>query len=69
MDPAADGRPEAVRAIAEAVRAQLIAAALDAWEQAGLAGLCHDGRFEFLIGALRRAPLDPHPPDADRDTA
>lgn len=69
MDPAADGRPEAVRAIAEAVRAQLIAAALNAWEQAGLAGLCHDGRFEFLIGALRRAPLDPHAPDADRDTA
>jgi len=69
MDPAADGRPEEVRAIAEAVRAQLIAAALDAWEQAGLAGLCHDGRFEFLIGALRRAPLDTHPPDADRDTA
>lgn len=69
MDPAADGRPEAVRAIAEAVRAQLIAAALDAWEQAGLAGLCHDGRFEFLIGALRRAPLDPHPPAADCDTA
>lgn len=69
MDPAADGRPEAVRAIAEAVRAQLIEAALDAWEQAGLAGLCHDGRFEFLIGALRRAPLDTHPPAADRDTA
>ena len=69
MDPAADGQPEEVRAIAEAARAQLIAAALDAWEQAGLAGLCHDGRFEFLIGALRRAPLDPHPPAADRDTA
>ena len=69
MNPAADGQPEAVRAIAEAVRAQLIAAALNAWEQAGLAGLCHDGRFEFLIGALRRAPLDPEPPDADRDTA
>ena len=69
MDPAADGRPEAVRAIAEAVRAQLIKAALDAWEQAGLAGLCHDGRFEYLIGALRRAPLDTHPPAADRDTA
>ena len=69
MDPAAAHRPEDARAIAEAVRAQLIAAALDAWEQAGLAGLCHDGRFEFLIGALRRAPLDPHPPAADHDTA
>ena len=68
MDPAADGRPEEVRAIAEAVRAQLIAAALDAWEQAGLAGLCHDGRFECLIGALRRAPLDPDSAEPDRGT-
>lgn len=69
MDPAAAHRPEDARAIAEAVRAQLIAAALDAWEQAGLAGLCHDGRFEFLIGALRRAPLALPSEASDRDTA
>lgn len=68
MDPAAQPRPEDAHAIAEAVRAQLIAVALGAWEQAGLAGLCHDGRFECLIGALRRAPLDPDSAEPDRGT-
>ncbi|MBK8067759.1 MAG: hypothetical protein IPK27_09040 [Rhodanobacteraceae bacterium] len=65
MEPAAQLRPADAHAIAESVRAQLIAVALDAWERAGLAGLCHEGRFEFLIGALQRAPLDAgsHGPD------
>lgn len=57
MDPGAERQPADARAIAQAVRAQLIETATQAWEQAGLAGLCHDGRFEYLMGALRRVRL------------
>ena len=38
-------------------RARLIAAAVRAYEQAGLSGLCHEGRWECALAALRRTPL------------
>ena len=43
---------------AEAARAACIREALRAWEDAGISGLCHEGRFEAVIGALRVLDLD-----------
>lgn len=42
---------------AEHLRAALIAAALAAWESAGIQGLCADGRFEVAVGAMRSLDL------------
>lgn len=52
------------RELAEVCRARLIEAAIGAWEQAGLSGLCYEGRWECALAALRRTPLTP---EADRD--
>ncbi len=51
-----DGAPdygERARRMAERVREACIAEALRAYEDAGLSGLCHEGRFEAAISALR----------------
>jgi hypothetical protein len=45
--------------LAERVRAACLRAALDAWEDAGLRGLCGDGRWEYAVGALRHLDLAP----------
>lgn len=42
---------------AEHWRALLIDAAVAAYENAGLSGLCHEGRWECALAALRRTPL------------
>jgi len=44
---------------AEAVRQACIAAALQAYEDAGISGLCHEGRWEYAVDAMRRLPLRP----------
>jgi len=44
---------------AEAVRQACIAAALQAYEEAGISGLCHEGRWEYAVDAMRRLPLHP----------
>jgi hypothetical protein len=51
--------------LAEAVRQACIQAALDAYEDAGISGLCAEGRWEVAIGAMQsldlgqvRAPRD-----------
>ncbi len=41
----------------EDCRMRLIAAAIRAYEQAGRSGLCHEGRWECALAALRRTPL------------
>ena len=41
----------------EAVRASCIEAATRAWEDAGLRGLCGEGRFEAAVGAVRMLDL------------
>jgi hypothetical protein len=41
----------------EDCRVRLIDAAIQAYEQAGLSGLCHEGRWECALAALRRTPL------------
>ena len=48
---------------AEHWRALLIDAAMAAYEQAGLSGLCHEGRWECALAALRRTPLPSLQPD------
>lgn len=44
---------------AEAVRQACIAAALQAYEDAGVSGLCHEGRWEYAVDAMRALPLRP----------
>lgn len=52
------GRKEAGRdadlQLAEAVRRACLESALAAWEDAGLSGLCGEGRWEAAVGAIRR---------------
>jgi hypothetical protein len=44
---------------AEAVQQACIAAALQAYEDAGVSGLCHEGRWEYAVDAMRGLPLRP----------
>lgn len=46
------------RQLAEAVREACIAAALEGYENAGLSGLCHEGRWECAISAMRIIDLE-----------
>ncbi len=41
-------------ALAEAIREACVQAALDAYENARMDGLCHDGAWEVAIGAIQR---------------
>ena len=43
--------------LAEAIRQACIAAALEAHEQAGISGLCQEGRWEVAIDAIRSLDL------------
>jgi hypothetical protein len=43
--------------IAEAIRQSCIESAIHAYEDAGLSGLCHEGRWEYAVDAMRRLPL------------
>jgi hypothetical protein len=43
--------------VAEAIRAACIDAATQAYEDAGIRGLCDDGRWEYAIAAIRRLDL------------
>lgn len=52
--------------IAESVRNQCIKAALQAYEDAGISGLCAEGRWELAIQAMRCLDLPPLlAPDAE----
>lgn len=42
------------RQLAEAVRAACIKAALEAYEEGGVLGLCAEGRWEYAISALQQ---------------
>lgn len=39
--------------LAAAVRDACIQAALEAYENAGISGLCHEGRWEVAVGEMR----------------
>jgi len=43
--------------IAEAVRQACLTAALQAYEDAGMSGLCVEGRWEYVIDVLRYLEL------------
>jgi hypothetical protein len=45
--------------MAEAVRQACLATALQAYEEAGLSGLCHEGSWECAVDAIRAMPLRP----------
>jgi hypothetical protein len=45
--------------MAEAVRQACIDAALRAYEDAGCSGLCHEGRWEYAVDAIRGMDLRP----------
>ncbi len=44
-------------ALAELVRSACMQAALDAYEQAGVSGLCGEGRWELAVQAIRNLDL------------
>jgi len=48
---------DAARTLAEQVRAACLQTALDAYEDAGLRGLCAEGRWECAVDALRSLSL------------
>ena len=45
--------------MAEAVRQACITAALQAYDEAGVSGLCHEGRWAYAVDAMRGLPLPP----------
>jgi hypothetical protein len=45
--------------LAEAVRAACLEAAMKAHEDAGIQGLCEEGRWEAAVGALQSLDLRP----------
>ncbi len=47
-----------VPSVAAAVRDACLQAALAAWEDAGMSGLCAEGRWERAIDALRSLDLE-----------
>ncbi|HET9727153.1 MAG TPA: hypothetical protein VFP28_09590 [Gemmatimonadales bacterium] len=56
-----------LRELTEQVRAALIAAALAAYDEAGMRGLCAEGAWEVAVGAMRSFDLshivNRQPPD------
>ena len=55
----ANDDPEVPKEIAERTRRTLIEAALAAYEDAGLSGLCAEGRWEAAVDAMRTKDLTP----------
>jgi hypothetical protein len=45
------------RELAEQVRAALVEVALNAYEEAGVRGLCAEGAWEVAVGAMRSLDL------------
>jgi hypothetical protein len=43
--------------LAEAVRDACVAAAIEAYEQGGLSGLCLEGRWELAVDAMRAVEI------------
>lgn len=54
--------------LAEAVRRACVDAALAAYEDAGLQGLCAEGRWEAAVAAIRRLELRSIIPAASRES-
>lgn len=56
------------RQIAEHVRQACIQAAQEAYEQAGISGLCGEGRWEMAMDAIRRLDLNKLIDDPQEET-
>jgi hypothetical protein len=50
---------EARRLLAEVVRQACLEAAVEAYQDAGMRGLCGEGRWELAVQALRELDLEP----------
>lgn len=50
--------PADTRGVVEATRDACVAEALEVWEQAGMSGLCTEGRWELVIDRLRHLDCD-----------
>jgi hypothetical protein len=50
--------PEPLAELAESIRRALIEAAEAAYEDAGIQGLCEEGRWEAAVSAMRALKLD-----------
>ncbi len=46
------------RRVAEAVRQACLKAAREAYENAGISGLCEEGRWECAVDAIRSVDID-----------
>ncbi len=57
--PGSSVAAEEQKRLAEAVREACARAAIEAYEEAGLAGLCDEGRWEAAIDRLRTLNLEP----------
>lgn len=55
--------------LVEATRRACLDAALDAYEDAGIRGLCGEGRWEYAIDAVRQLDLSHLVPAAARTAA
>lgn len=63
-------RTDSASNLAETVRAACVKAALEAYEDAGIQGLCAEGRWEAALSAIRNLDLDrvvETPADAARE--
>lgn len=52
------GHTSSHRVVAESVRDACLEAALSAYEDARIAGLCHEGAWEAAVSAVRRLDLE-----------
>ena len=52
------GEQDLKRRLAEAVREACLKAARDAYENAGISGLCEEGRWECAVAAIRSLDLE-----------
>jgi hypothetical protein len=53
----AKARNDSAFVLADAIRAACIKAALLAYDDAGIRGLCHEGRWECALAAIRHLDL------------
>ncbi len=51
-------RMDDLKFLAEGVREACIAAAIEAYEDGGIRGLCAEGRFEYAVSAIRQIDVD-----------
>ena len=52
------GEQDLIRHLAEAVRDACLKAAREAYENAGISGLCEEGRWECAVNAIRSLDIE-----------